>query len=168
MLKDFYKKAGGAALLQASPVDAPDAPEGDYKGKQGAAQSILGLLEVIQSDFERTLKDTEAAEKKGAADFEQEKQNVEASVAGHKTKRSLDQQDSETMHITIKRKTADMKAAMDSVDGHLRTLDDLKPTCIDTGMSYKERVQKREDEMAALQKALCTLDTDGVESECQP
>lgn len=168
MLKEFYKKAGAASLLQASPVDAPEAPEGDYKGKQGAAQSILGLLEVIQSDFERTLKDTEAAEKTGASDFEQEKQNVEASVAGHTTKRSLDQQDSKTMHITIKRKTADMKAAMDSVDGHLRTLDDLKPTCIDTGMSYKERVQKREDEMAALQKALCTLDTEDVESECQP
>lgn len=39
--------------------------------------------------------------------------------------------------------------------------------CIDTGMSYEERVQKREEEIAALKRALCILDGDKVEPECQ-
>lgn len=39
--------------------------------------------------------------------------------------------------------------------------------CIDTGMSYEERVEKREEEIEALHKALCILDTDGVEAECK-
>ena len=43
----------------------------------------------------------------------------------------------------------------------------LKPMCIDTGMSYKERVEKREEEIEALKGALCQLDAEGVEPSCQ-
>jgi len=171
ILKSFYKKAGGSAVfLQASPVDedAPDAPEGDYKGSQGASSGILGLLQVIVSDFERSLRSTEADEKKGAADFEQAKQNFEADKAAHTTKRELDMQDAQTTASTIKKKMKDTKFAMDSVDANLKTLEDLKPTCMESGrMSFKERTQKREDEMAALKNALCKLDTEGVEGDCK-
>jgi len=66
----------------------------------------------------------------------------------------------------LKTKTDDLRTAMDLLDSALRTLEDLKPTCIDTGMSYSERVAKREEEMKALTKALCILDTDSVETEC--
>ena len=39
------------------------------------------------------------------------------------------------------------------LDDTLKELEDLKPTCVDTGMSYEERVQKREEEIDALKKA---------------
>jgi hypothetical protein len=167
LLKEFYNSA---SFLQASPVDedAPDVASGDYKGKQGAAKGILGLLQVIISDFQRTLKKTEADEKKGAADFEQMKQDSEADVAGHTTKVQLNNDDSKTTSETIKKKKKDMKFAMDVVDSSLKGLEDLKPTCQDSGrMSYADRVAKREEEIAALTKALCTLDPEGVEADCQ-
>lgn len=34
-------------------------------------------------------------------------------------------------------------------------------------MSYVDRVAKREEEIAALKRALCILDTESVEAECQ-
>jgi len=77
-------------------------------------------------------------------------------------------QDSKTTGSAIKRKTKDMKFAMGSVDAHSKTLKDLKPTCVDSGrMSFKERTEKREAEMAALKEALCKLDAEGVESDCK-
>lgn len=33
----------------------------------------------------------------------------------------------------------------------------LKAQCIDTGMSYNDRVGRREDEIASLKQALCIL-----------
>jgi len=170
ILKAFYSKAGSAAMLQASPVDedAPDAVEGEYKGKQGASKSILGLLQVIVSDFERTLRTTSEAEKKAAAEFEDMKQTSEADHAAKETKRDLSMQDSKTTESTIRKKMKDMKYAMDVVDSNLKTLQDLKPTCQESGrMSFKERTEKREQEMAALKKAMCKLDTEGVEGECK-
>jgi septal ring factor EnvC (AmiA/AmiB activator) len=160
ILKGFYSKAGSSALLQASPVDedSPDAPEGDYKGNQGAAQGILGLLQVVISDFERTLKKTSENEAKGASEFEETKQNFEAEVASYTTKRGLNMQDSESTAATIRRKTKDHKFEMDAVDANVKTLEELKPTCIDHGrMSFKDRTEKREQEVAALKEALIKL-----------
>lgn len=39
----------------------------------------------------------------------------------------------------------------------LKELLELKPACIDTGMSYADRVAMREEEIAALKKAMCIL-----------
>jgi hypothetical protein len=39
---------------------------------------------------------------------------------------------------------------------------------LDSGVSYEERVQKREEEIDALKTALCQLDPEGVEAECGP
>jgi len=62
---------------------------------------------------------------------------------------------------------ADLEDTTDLLDKALQELETLKPTCVSTGMSYKERVEKREEEMKALEVALCILDTDKVESACK-
>jgi len=80
----------------------------------------------------------------------------------------LDDQDLATTKTSIEEKSKDMKNNMDLVDKALQELEELKPVCIDTGMSYEERVEKREEEIAALKKALCQLDGEGVEADCSP
>jgi len=169
ILKVFYKRAAKAkVLLQASPVDEddPGAASGAYKGKQESAKGILGLLEVIISDFQRTIKTTKAQEEQEAAEFVKFERTSKADIGGKETKTELDEQDLATTVTSIGEKMKDMKTNMDLVDKALQELEELKPMCIDTGMSYAERVEKREEEIAALKKALCILDTDGVEAEC--
>merc|ERR1712232_946114 len=62
VLKQFYE---GAAFVQFVPTDsdregktvadkAPEVFDSEYKGAQEASKGILGLLDVILSDFERT------------------------------------------------------------------------------------------------------------------
>merc|ERR1712113_541768 len=70
VLDKFYKTVDDAkvklSLAQQSPADdAPDAgfDIGEaYTGAQGAATGIIGMLDVIKSDFERTISETEKEE----------------------------------------------------------------------------------------------------------
>jgi hypothetical protein len=41
--------------------------EGAYQGNQAGGDNILGMLEVIETDFARTKSETKAAEKEAAA-----------------------------------------------------------------------------------------------------
>jgi peptidoglycan hydrolase CwlO-like protein len=160
ILKSFYKQAAKASFVQASPVDEDTSGPGfssNYKGKQGSAKAVFALLETIASDFDRTLRKTEEAEDKAHREFVDFSQASESSIAGKTTKQELDEQDLETTKISIKTKTDDMQTSVDLLDKALQELEELKPTCIDTGMSYKERVKKREEEIEALQKALTIL-----------
>lgn len=169
VLKVFYKNAAKAKVfLQESPVneDDPGAESGAYKGNQQASKAILGLLEVIVSDFERTIKTTAADEEKEAAEFVEFDRTSKADIGGKTTKTELNDQDLETTKTNIVEKSKDMQTNMDLVDKALEELEELKPLCIDTGMSYEERVEKREEEIDALKRALCILDTDNVEPEC--
>lgn len=169
ILKVHFKKAA-KALLQASPVDADtDGPgfKGSYKGKQTAGNNIIGLLEVIESDFDRTHRKTQQAEKEAQEEFVEFERMSKADISAKEMTLELDTQDLEATHNTIKKKMGDLETAQSLLDDALKTLEDLKPMCIDTGMSYAERVAKREEEIAALKKAMCMLDPEGKESECR-
>jgi len=169
ILKVFYKQAAKAKVfLQASPVDEldPGAASGANKGGQQKANAVLGLLEVIVSDFQKTIKTTSAQESKEAAEFIEFDRTSKADIGGKETKTELDDQDLEQTKTTLKEKMKDMQSNMNLVDKALEELEELKPVCIDTGMSYEERVAKREQEITALKNAVCILDTDGVEADC--
>merc|ERR1719261_2231923 len=65
VLQEFYAKAAEATALMQQKGPAEDAPEtfdGAYKGNQDQASGVMGMLEVIQSDFARLESETTAAE----------------------------------------------------------------------------------------------------------
>jgi chromosome segregation ATPase len=170
ILKVFYKNAAKAkSFIQASPVDEDTSGpgfKGNYAGNQDASKGIIGMLEVIHSDFDRTVRVTTAAEKKSHEEFTKFDRTSKADIASKTTKKDLDTEDLQTTDNSIDTKMEDLQTAVDLLDGALERLEELKPTCIDSGMSYAKRVEKREEEMAALKNALCILDTNNVESEC--
>lgn len=171
ILKVFYKQAAKATVFaQASPVDDDTNGTtfaGAYKGKQESSKAILGLLEVIVSDFDRTIRVTDASEKKAEAEYVEFDRSSRADISGKEEKKELDNEDLTTTQDTLARKLIELQTAQDLLDQALREIVLLKPTCIDTGMTYEERVAKREDEIAALKKALCILDPDDVEQICE-
>jgi len=172
VLKDFYKEAAkGKLLLQvnvsASPIDE-DAPElafgGKNTGNQDRAGGVIGMVEVIQSDFDRTIRQTTQEEAESQADFVQFERTSKADIKGKETKVKLDKQELKATINALKKDREDLKTETDLLDDCLKGIEELKPVCIDTGMSYTERVEKREEEIEALKDALCMVDPEDVES----
>merc|ERR1719326_618451 len=101
VLGKFYKSAGllqtGSKKNVAEPTDRSGktigdlAPEGDtntekYKGAQAESKGILGIMEVISSDFERTLKTVKADEEEANKEFEEFSKQTNDEVAEKLTK----------------------------------------------------------------------------------
>jgi len=171
VLTAFYKKSakGKVSLIQASPVDAdsPASPSGAYKGGQQKAGGILAMLDVIISDFERTIKVTTKAEKASHREFVEFERTSKTSIASKETGKSQAESDLKSTDSKIAEGMDDLDKHQSMLDDVLKELEDLKPACVDTGMSYADRVQKRKDEIDALKKALCELDPEKVEDECK-
>eukprot|EP00747_Dinoflagellata_sp_TGD_P027245 gnl/TRDRNA2_/TRDRNA2_132492_c0_seq2.p1 gnl/TRDRNA2_/TRDRNA2_132492_c0~~gnl/TRDRNA2_/TRDRNA2_132492_c0_seq2.p1 ORF type:complete len:719 (+),score=303.67 gnl/TRDRNA2_/TRDRNA2_132492_c0_seq2:85-2241(+) len=171
VLKKFYEKAGKASFVQvsASPVDEDTDGagfSGSYKGNQDAATGIIGMMEVLHSDFARTVRVTTKAEAEAAAEFVEFDRQSKMDIGAKETKTTLDEQELEATKANIETGMEDMQTAQDLLDQALKEIEELKPVCIDTGMSYEERVEAREAEIKALEKALCMLDPEDVEEDC--
>merc|ERR1719478_2087432 len=111
ILKDFYDNAFVQTGSQYTPPNAgadgqtvgdmaPDTgfSNEDYHGNQDAASGILGMLEVIKSDFERTIDTTKSEESDADAEFQNLKTETETNIS--------DKED------LIKTKEADKKAEL--------------------------------------------------------
>merc|ERR1719362_442220 len=162
VLQEFYGKAADAtALLQRRQTPAEDLPttwDSSYTGMQGSNKGVIGMLEVIQSDFARleasTSTDEDQAQREHEAFMEESAVNkaVREKEARHngfdltRTVRALGETNKE-----LENTQEELTAAMDYYDK-------LKPSCIDAGVSYGERVQKRQEEIQSLKEALKILE----------
>jgi len=157
VLKEFYAKAGEAtALLQAQP-EAPEIFEKEYKGMQSENGGVIGMLEVIESDFARLESDTKAAEASAQKAYDSFMSDSKVDKAAktkdieHKTTKKQD----ETQAVTTKRD--DLEGTQKELDAALAYFDKLKPSCVDAGVSYEDRVARRKEEIESLQEALRIL-----------
>merc|ERR1719217_430849 len=166
ILSHFYGEAAQATveegLIQQPSVeeDAPDAGfDGAYTGAQGSSTGIVGMMEVILGDFERTITDTEelkASQKKEFIDYERETQ-VSISVKQSALTATSDELTSTTEEIANDLK--EMRTQQGLFDTKTRDWEELLPGCVaDPGMSYAERVERRDMEIQALKDAYCILD----------
>jgi len=170
ILRAFYREAAKSTieLLQASPVDDDTSGtlfSGSYFGKQGASSGIIGILEVVLADFKRTIRMTQQMESRASAEYTEFERTSKVDIAGKATEKELDEQELKSTKAEIEETTAGLMAATREMDDALKALEALQPTCVDTSMSYQERVDKRNEEITALRKALCMLDPEGVEGD---
>merc|ERR1719420_16110 len=64
VLREFYEK-------QAAFVQVGQAPEVEaYSGMSAAKGGVVGMMEVIETDFARLFADTKAAEKQAASEYD--------------------------------------------------------------------------------------------------
>jgi len=164
ILDKFYKTSAKAkvdlSLAQGPLDDAPDAGFDNGEAYQGAgAESggIIGMMEVIQSDFERTISETSKAEKEAAKDHlefmtETGMSLSEKTVALKEKTRLKDETDN-----NFNDAEDEMQERTKILISQIKQLMELKAACVDTGMSYADRVAMREQEIASLKKALCIL-----------
>jgi len=169
VLKEFYSKS----LIQKAAYTPPKADRsgntvgdlapktsfsGNYRGKQEASKGIIGILEVIAADFQRTKEQVEKDEEESEKKFQDYKKETEADNEA----KGKEVKDGEKKVSDLKDKivtlTDDLKAAEKDLKSAQETLEDLKKMCIDGEETYEERVAKREEEIEALKQALEILE----------
>merc|ERR1719378_880462 len=119
------------------------------------------MLEVIQSDFAReaeTSTGEDSAQREHDAFLNDSSADKEAKEkeARHK---GFDQVRTER---ALKQAQKDLKATQEELDAALDYYDKLKPQCVDSGLSYADRVAKREAEIKSLQEALQVLSGEAI------
>merc|ERR1712232_690748 len=164
VLKEFYAKASEAtAFVQERGHQEPppifDAP---YTGMQAENGGVVGMLEVIQSDFARLETETSAAEETAQKSYDEfmtvskvDKASKSKDIE-HKTAKKQDH----TQALTVK--TSDLEGTQKELDAALAYFDKLKPSCVDAGTTYDDRVSRRKEEIESLQEALRILNGEDI------
>jgi len=149
VLKKFYS---AQALLQ----QAPEMEQ--YGGQQGGSKGVVGMLEVIESDFLRLKAETSADEKLAAGEYDKfmtEAGENKDKKHAKEVKLRLDKDKSENDRST---QTKDLKATNKKLDGSNKYYETLKPTCVTIHVSFEERADRRKEEINALKEAYGILD----------
>lgn len=150
VLREFY---ASQAFLQQGQGQAPEIE--NYKGM--ASGGIIGMLEVIQTDFARLQAETKSTEAQASMQYDA---FMLESTANQKRKHKkevklkLDKDQSEFNRSQAKK---DLKAVNTELGKANAYFEELKPTCVDIDVSYEERVAKRKEEIKSLNEAYAML-----------
>merc|ERR1719211_585923 len=71
VLKEFYEKAGDATAFVQQQPEAPEIFDSPYKGMQAENGGVIGMLEVIESDFARLEAETKASEATAQKEYDE-------------------------------------------------------------------------------------------------
>merc|ERR1719460_2775699 len=151
VLRDYY--AEKEALLQAK-----------HDKATGAASGIIGMLEVIESDFTKMLADGTAKEEMAVAAYEKLTQDNKIATTEKSTAvkyATKDQKETEEALISLKE---DKEGVTKELDAVLEYWDKLQPMCVAKPESYEERKKRREAELAGLKEALRILEEESGSS----
>merc|ERR1719356_240861 len=122
ILKEFYKKAADATLLQGSAglrEEMAQTAEAPYKGMQSESGGILGFMEVILSDFARLESDTNSAEDQAAAAFEKFMDESNEDIAVKETAINHKKANQQQADANIASLTKEIKLTQDELDAAL-------------------------------------------------
>jgi predicted nucleic acid-binding Zn-ribbon protein len=151
VLKEFYAKQGGFIQRKKQPAVVPEMKA--YNGMQGSEGGVVGMIEVIQSDFARLEAETTANENTAEREYNDFMADAKADVKS-KHKEEFDKsllKDQKEYELGLAQK--DLGESQAALNAALEYYAKLKPQCIEVHVSYEERVARRKQEIEALQEA---------------
>merc|ERR1719207_447667 len=154
LLRDYYAApAEGDAFMQQPEVSV-------HAASSDAATGIIGLLEVAQSDFSKLLADAEVEEEAAVKAYEN--MTHENEVA--KTMKSADVKYQTKEKAGLEKQVAENKEDREGEQAELDAVTEyfnkVRPGCTTKPMTYEERKQRRESEIAGLKEALTILEAE--------
>jgi len=160
VLKEFYAKAAGStAFMQQAAKgvndDMPETFEKPYTGMEGGG--VMGMLEVCLSDFQRLEADTTQAEASADDEFTKFNNDSQLDKAEKSTSIKMKEQLKTKTESAAQTNKGDLKSAQSQLDAALEYFEKLKPSCINTEISYEDRVRARKEEIQSLKEALQIL-----------
>merc|ERR1719226_23916 len=157
VLRNYYQ--GGAAAFVQDSNEQPAKPVVHSKS-QGAGDSIIGILEVCESDFAKELAKEEAEESDAKAEYDETTQENEVT----KTMKTQDVKYKTQEFKSLDKSIAEMSGDKGAKDTQLKAVMEyyakVNDRCIAKPESYEERKARRESEIEGLKTALSILESE--------
>jgi hypothetical protein len=154
VLREFYSSQAGFLQVRRQ------VPEmAAYKGMQNSKTGVVGMLEVIQSDFMRLEADTKSAETLAAREYDEFMTDAKADkLQKHEAevKLKLDKDQSEFDKSQLSK---DLAANEEELAKANEYYEYLKPNCLEVKVNYEDRVARRKEEIEALKEAYKILNS---------
>lgn len=157
VLRDYYGSAAAASMLETE-ESQPTVPQ--HTAASGAGNSIIEILEVVESDFAKDLAAEEAEESDAASEYDRQTQaNTMTKTLKTQDVKYLTKEyqglDKEISELSADRTTegTQLSAVMDYYDK-------VKGRCIAKPTTYEDRRSRREAEIAGLKEALNILESE--------
>jgi len=132
--------------------------DASHNAAEGAGSSIIGLLEVAESDLEKGLAEVIATEEMAAATYEKETKENEIEKVTKEQDVKYKTKEADELDAAVAEATADKTGVQAELDPVLKYLKTLEDRCIAKAETYEEKKAKREAEIAGLKEALQILE----------
>jgi len=134
--------------------------EKEHAAAEGAASSIIGLLEVCEADFSKNLAQITSDEELAASQYEQASKDneIEKNAAEQDVKyKSKESQDLDKTSGELSADRSSVQAELDAVADYLSK---IESECIEKAETYASRTKRRDAEIAGLRDALQILESE--------
>merc|ERR1719235_1114098 len=152
VLRDYYAEKD-ASLLQTT-----------HDKATGAASGIIGMLEVVESDFTKMLAEGTAKETMAIDSYEKLTQDNKIATTEKSTAAKYKAKDQKETEAALAGLKEDREGTQKELDSILEYWDKLQPMCVAKPESYEERKKRREAEIAGLKQALRILEEESGSS----
>merc|ERR1740133_330446 len=157
-------KAGVAGVQKALSVlrDYYAAEGKSHSSADGAGSGIIGMLEVVESDFTKGLAEMEATESMGASSYDKVTKENDISKAMKTQDVKYKSKEAAGQAKTASETTSDRDGTQAELDAVMEYLTKLEKMCVAKAEPYAEKAARRESELAGLKEALSILEGEAV------
>merc|ERR1719321_2592820 len=143
VLKDYYAKA-----------------DKSHGSADGAASGIIGLLEVCESDFSKSLTEMTATEESAAAEYDAETKENEIIKVTKEQDAKYKTKEANGLDKSVAELSSDKSGVETELAAVMEYLKELTGRCVAKAETYAERKERRAAEIAGLKEALATLENE--------
>lgn len=136
------------------------AKDKNHASADGAGASIIGLLEVVESDFSKGLAEMTATEESAQASYDTETKENEIEKTTKEQDVKYKTKESTGLDKSAAEASSDKSGVQEELDAVNEYLKTLEKECIAQAETYEERKARFEAELAGLQEAMRILESE--------
>jgi hypothetical protein len=145
VLRDYYAKS-----------------DKSHGSADGAGSSIIGLLEVCESDFTKGLIEMTSEEQSAASEYKSYSKDDQIERASKEQDVKYKTKEAAGLDKSVSELSSDLSAVTDELTAVLSGLDKLNDMCVAKAEPYAERAARRKSEIAGLKEALQILESEAA------
>eukprot|EP00933_Yihiella_yeosuensis_P031050 TRINITY_DN245_c0_g2_i1.p1 TRINITY_DN245_c0_g2~~TRINITY_DN245_c0_g2_i1.p1 ORF type:complete len:683 (-),score=267.61 TRINITY_DN245_c0_g2_i1:90-2138(-) len=134
----------------------------EKSGKRGGATGIIGMLEVCESDFSKSLSDMKIAEKSAQKAFEKEQKDMKLEKVTKEQDVKYKTEEAARLDASVTEIQADADSVGEEMAAIIEYSKGIEEQCTETQESFAEKAAKRQEEIDGLKTALKTLSDSGL------